>query len=339
MKNNLKKISMIAVSVIALSGLLIYATLDVSDYLKSNTKKDGFDTLLPNIDIFSLSISGNTLWAGGSNGLFKVNMTDLSSEKIGNYKFVRVVLADNDGVWVGHDDGLTHIGKSIKTYTEKDGLPDNRVNAIIIDRNKNIWVGTWGGAAVINNKIIKTYSVQNGLLVDMVNAILQDNNGGIWFGSYVAPRGGISILRNEKWQYFTTNDALLHSNISAIIQLKDGSVIAGGGLYTKGGGTRFVLSSGKWVNNLMITKEKGLVGEKIRSLFEDSNSLLWVGSEYDGLTIMKDFKKIKYLTAETGLSNNEVKAIIEDKNNNYWIGTRDGLTRISKKIIIDNGLK
>lgn len=331
MKNHLKKVLIVSIIVISLAGMLIYSTFNFIDYLKSNAKKDGFDVFLTNTDIFSLSIKGNTLWAGGSNGLFKINMTDFSSEKVGNYKFVRVVLTDNSGVWVGHDDGLTHIGKSTKTYTQKDGLPDNRVNSVMIDKKNNVWCGTWGGVSIIQDKIIKTYTQQDGLLVNMVNAIMEDNKGGIWFGSYVAPRGGISILHNNKWQYFTTDNALLHSNISSIIQLKDNSVLVGGGLYTKGGGTRFVNISEKWVKDITLTKEKGLIGEKIRSLYEDNNNLLWVGSEYDGLTIMKNFKMIKYLNEKTGLSNDEVKAIIEDKNNNYWIGTRNGLTKISKK--------
>ena len=79
-----------------------------------------------------------------------------------------------------------------------------------------------------------------------------------------------------------------------------------------------------------LTKENGLAGEKIRSLFEDSQKRLWVGSEYAGLAILYDNKSI-ILTKKTGLAGDEIKVIIEDTDNNMWIGTREGLTKISKR--------
>ncbi len=335
-----KKFILIALSIFILSGLFIYIAFDIVNDIKCNSKKEGFDILLANTDICTLSIDKDTLWAGGSDGLYKINMNDLTSKKVGDYKFVRVVLVIGDNLWVGHEDGLTCIGDSIKTFTTKDGLPDNRVNALMSDRDKHLWVGTWGGAAVFFDKAINTYTTKNGLLADMVNVLMQDSHGGIWFGNYVAPRGGISILYNDKWQYFTTDNALLHANVNAIIQRSDKRVVAGGGLYTKGGGTYFAFENGKWVKNTTITKAtNGLAGEKVRSLFEDSQNRLWVGSEYDGLVALQDKHVIIKLTKESGLSNNEVKAICEDIDNNIWIGTRDGLTRISKEVISSIGLE
>jgi len=329
------KISLIILVILIVLGLLYYAISDIKSNVESNMKRDGFDVILPETDICTLSIDGDTLWAGGAMGLFEIDMKSITAKKVGDYKFIRAVLAVDGGLWIGSDDGLTYIGEKTINYTTKEGLPDNRVNAIILDRDMQLWVGTWGGASVIDGKKIKTYTTKDGLLDNMVNVIMQDSAGGIWFGSYVAPRGGISILYDNKWQYFTTNDALMHANINAIIQRQDKSVFIGGGLYTNGGATRFVFQSDKWVKNDTITKKVGLAGEKVRSLFEDSRNRLWVGSEYDGLVVMSENKIIK-LTKKNGLSNDEVKVIREDDSNNIWIGTRKGLIRISKGGI-DNG--
>jgi hypothetical protein len=77
------------------------------------------------------------------------------------------------------------------------------------------------------------------------------------------------VLSQSGWQYFTTDGALLHANINAILPLSDGSMLCGGGLYTKGGGTYFTNSGGKWNPVSFLTKKDGLAGDKIRSLFED----------------------------------------------------------------------
>lgn len=322
-----KKILLIILVLFIISGLLYGLISDV----KSNTatKREGFDVILANKDICTISIDGDTLWAGGASGLFEIDKKNLTTKKIGDYKFIRAVLAVNGGLWVGHDEGLTLIGEKTVTYTTKEGLPDNRVNAITLDKDNRLWVGTWGGAAVLDGEIIKTYTKKDGLLDNMVNVIMEDSVGSMWLGSYVAPRGGISILKDNNWQYFTTNDALLHTNINAIIELKDKSILVGGGLYTKGGGTRFVMEADKWIKKSTLTKKDGLAGEKIRSLFEDSQERLWIGSEYDGLAVINENKMIK-LTKKNGLSNDEVKVIREDKDNNIWIGTREGIVRIAK---------
>ncbi|MFA6309119.1 MAG: two-component regulator propeller domain-containing protein [Clostridia bacterium] len=332
MAKKIRNTALITLSIIALISLLVYITFDISNNIKSKMKKDGFDVVLSNADICTMTIDGNTLWAGGSSGLYKINMNTMTSVKVGDYKFVRSVLFADGTLWVGYENGLAGIGKTNCTITTKDGLPDNRVNAIIIDKYKQLWIGTWGGAAVFTNKVIRTYTIKDGLLANMVNVLMQDSSGSIWFGSYVAPRGGISILRDGKWQYFTTNDALEHANINTIIQRKDNRVIAGGGLYTNGGGTYFDFKIDKWQKTGTISKKDGLAGEKVRSLFEDSLNRLWVGSEYDGLVIMQGSAVLQKLTVNDGLPNNEVKVICEDKNRNIWIGTRAGLLRISIRI-------
>lgn len=329
MKKHKVKIGIYVITAIVIMAVIGFIATDISGKIAENKLPDGFSHYLKGYDICALAIDSENIWAGGANGLFQIKTATNISKKIGSFDFVRALLSDKDGIWVGHENGLTFIGKNTKTLTIKDGLPDNRVNCIMTDGSK-LWAGTWGGAAVFENDTVKKYTSSNGLLVDMVNVITKDDAGGIWFGSYVAPRGGISVLKDGKWRYFTTSDDLLHANINAIALLHDKRMFTGGGLYTKGGGTFFSMVEGRWKKTDVITKESGLAGEKIRSLFQDSQNRLWIGSEYDGLAIMKDGQVLAKLTEKEGLSCNEVKFIKEDINGNVWIGTRDGVTKISK---------
>jgi ligand-binding sensor domain-containing protein len=335
-KSASKWILRIAGVLIALT-VLLYSVLVLAKDLLHSQPVPGIRVFLEKTDVCSMALGENMLWAGGSDGLFKLTRSTpqpgdaYKAEKIGDYQYIKAVLLDGDKLWIGHDNGLTLIQNGeTRDFTEKDGLPDHRVNALCLDTGGNLWVGTWGGVAVFkDNKIVRTLRKEEGLIDDMVNVILQDSRGGMWFGSYVAPRGGISILYHGNWQVFSTQDALEHSNINTIIELNSTDVLVGGGLYTQGGGTMFSFRDGRWTKGSALTKRDGLAGAKIRSLLEDSKGRLWVGSEYEGLAILVNGTSL-IMTNKNGLSNNEVKSIKEEKDGTIWIGTREGVVRIDK---------
>jgi len=327
-----RKIIFVFCSILVICFSLILVSVSIANGTKAlneQKQREGFTTLLKDQDICTLALQDDILWAGGASGLFKVDTATMLTEKVGDYQFIRALLVTQDGLWIGHEDGLTCMDAQTVTYTKEEGLPDNRVNALLQDSSGRIWAGTWGGAIMLENGQMTVYTTQDGLLDNMVNVLSEDGYGGVWFGSYVAPRGGISILNSGSWQYFTTADDLLHANINAIIVLQDGRILAGGGLYNKGGGTYFRRDGEKWQRDSFLTKEDGLAGEKLRSLYEDRQGNLWVGSEYDGLAVRSSDKTI-ILTTQNGLSNNEVKVIKEDEDGTMWIGTRKGLVRIDK---------
>jgi len=340
--NKVKRILIKGICGLVLIGIIAFVVISISKDIQNNSKRAGFDSILTDKDFCTLAVDGDTIWGGGANGLFKIDRKTMQAQEIGRYQFVRALLVTTQGLWIGHENGLTLMQKdATTTYSTATGaLPDNRVNALERDRAGNLWIGTWGGAVKYDGKSFTTFSTKDGLLVDMINVIRADSSGAIWFGSYVAPRGGICVLRNAKWQYFTPKDALLHANINAIIQLQDGSVLAGGGLYTSGGGTRFVDVNGVWTKTDTLTKADGLAGEKVRSLFQDRTGRLWIGSEYDGAVMVRTAfwgtadklgtAALVKLDTKSGLHDNEVKVVVEDASGNIWFGARRGITRISK---------
>lgn len=287
----------------------------------------------PPFDVSAIAMQDGIVWAGGKDGLYWLDQNSTQPvEEFApgqNLELVRALLVDAAGIlWVGHQNGLSRYKDGEwRTFTISDGLPDNRVNVITLDQKDRMWVGTWGGVAILEDDSWSSVSQADGLLDNMVNVILHGQNGGIWFGSYVAPRGGLSYLKDDHWEYFDTSNGLPHNNITCLEETESGDIWVGTGLFDRGGAVAFQTSEivPKIVQRLSI--ENGLAGEKVRSIFEDRDGVLWIGSEYDGLVLMSGNKFLK-ISLEDGLSHPEIKTIIQDERGNIWLGTRDGITRI-----------
>lgn len=72
----------------------------------------------------------------------------------------------------------------------------------------------------------------------------------------------------------------------------------------------------------------GLPDNRIRTIFQDSNGFLWLGTmngvaRYDGYR----FKKMYKSSVNNSLSGNWTSAIQEDSNRHIWFGTKEGLSR------------
>lgn len=333
---NLKK----RIPIILFLALIIFFSLNgIKAELNSNKNKENtnpdWKIIRPPHEVSKIIIYKDYLYAGGQEGVYKIDLsTGNVIEKLNppeKIEYVSDMAIDSKNVlWIGHDNGVTlYDGENYNTLKKSEGLPDNRVNALLKDSKDKMWVGTWSGIAVFDNEKINIITEKDGLINNMVNIILEDKDHGMWFGSYVAPKGGISYYKDNKWQYFNVDNGLSHNNITAILQDSKGTIWIGDGLYEEGGLSELILEDQKYVIKNTYSKKDNLAGEKVRYLYEDTQKNLWIGSEYDGVAIWNNDSK-KIISTEDGLCNLEVKSVLEDNNGVIWIGTRDGITRINK---------
>lgn len=90
------------------------------------------------------------------------------------------------GTWGG---GLSRFdGKRFKNYTTAEGLAGNIVNAIEIDKQGVMWIGTNKGVSRFDGKRFINFNMMSGLLGDYVYSIAIDPDGNKWFGTF----GGVS---------------------------------------------------------------------------------------------------------------------------------------------------
>lgn len=295
----------------------------------------GFVPMAPSLDIMSLAVYENKIYAGTPDGVYILKDNEPVLEKM-NFErpisYVRALFVDSKNrLWIGSSEGITLVDSEgiVKVYDDTDLLPDKRVNTVYETKDGDLWIGTWGGAVLLDPslKVKETFTVDNGLLKNMVNVIYEDAYKGIFFASYNERGGGISYLNTGTFTYFDEKD-LININTTALYAANEDELWIGSGMLEEGGMTILSHWSGSWEVIRTMTMKDGLIGEKVRSMFFDGEKL-YIGSEYDGITILNKDGTMEYLTEMNGLSHNEVKCYLMYDNKLYF-GTKAGLCYLEK---------
>ena len=312
--------------------LALYAVNRMWSSFSPRSVPEGWTHINPPDDVHALAIDGDRVFSGGKGGVCELSVSNrafVSKITPDDIAFVRSLAVRSDSeLWIAHARGLSRYdGSGIETITAEDGLPDSRVNYVMFDSDRRLWVGTWGGAAVRKGTNWEKVTTDDGLVDNMVNVMIQHSEGSMWFGSYIAPRGGLTIIDGDAVQVFSVDNGLPHNNVTAICEMRDGSVWIGTGLYERGGAVQFIKGDNGWEICKTLLKKDGLGGEKVRSLYQSANGSIWLGSEYDGLTVL-DSNGLSVVGVEDGLIHPEIKYIVDDHNGDIWLGTRNGITVI-----------
>lgn len=127
----------------------------------------------------------------------------------------------------------------------------------------------------------------------------------------------------------TVSDGLPHSEITSIIQDKTGFLWLG----TLNGLTRYDGNSMK--TYIRDNSSNSLSNIRIISLYHDSDSLLFIGTEGGGLNVFnlykESFENTAILKVESELSSQIVYAIRKGINEKIWVGTDTGLWVLQKQ--------
>ena len=114
-----------------------------------------------------------------------------------------------------------------KTFTKKDGLPDDKAYCVRIDGDR-VLVGTKAGLAVYENNEWRTYTVEDGLAHPGILSIdVSQLTGDVWLGTL----GGLTRWSAGRFETFTQFNSGLANDViySVICEGKDVWVATGGG--------------------------------------------------------------------------------------------------------------
>ncbi|MDX8339596.1 two-component regulator propeller domain-containing protein [Draconibacterium sp. IB214405] len=230
--------------------------------------------------------------------------------------------------------GLTN-AQSNNFFDYKEGLSNSLINAMHQDKKGFIWVATEDGLNRFDGIHFKTFFAtpndDNSLKNNFVTALGEDNNGNLLVGQI----NGLQIYHPES-ESFTEiplyiSDERIHLYISSIIMVANNDIW----MTTSGYGIiRIDHKTGAVDYNETLNKQ--LCSQNLRVIFEDSNGVLWIGSENDGLNTYDPISgEVKLFTESSDngnvLPSNNISSICEDDLGNIYVGSlKGGLIQIPK---------
>jgi len=145
---------------------------------------------------------------------------------------------------------------------------------------------------------------------------MQDSHERLWA---CAVRNGGLYLFNRRTKHFEMFDARL-TDLQCIAEDKEGNIWSGD------------YNSLIKIDTLNKKHRFYTLGYTVRSIHEDRNKHLWIGTQEGGLLLFnRQNGTFKRFTTADGLPNNTVLRILEDKNENLWLSTYFGLSRFNTK--------
>lgn len=276
---------------------------------------------------------------------FDTTMVHKMGVNIHGYIGKNVVFDSKGNLWIGLSNGgvVKYDGQNFSVFdTTNSNLPSDRVQAIAVDQNDNVWVGTspdyykhkYGGLAEYNGQSWAVYDTSNsGLTSNNVDAIAIDHNNHVWIGmkdrKYGSNDGGLAEYDGTNWtvQISKNNNHSFHdSQIYSLAVDKNNTIWAGSGwenLYSYDGST--------WSQTMVPVLPNSTYSEidYLNKLYVDSNNILWANAySKDMLVAYNGSQWVEYYNADSPINADLNNGLVEGPNGYIWVSGIDGLYKV-----------
>lgn len=295
------------------------------------------------------------IWAGTQNGLNRFNgetfdvysYNPVDSNSISNNWIYSIAEDASGNLWIGTKGGLNSYNvkqnnfKRIVYQTNFARDVSQYCYDVICLKNGNILINT--------PPLITVYNIENesfthfenrleydGAVKDVKIPVLEDSDNKIWIGSTT----GLALysLQTNEFSYFQfidkSGDVIDDVNITALFKDKKGKLWVGTtvGLFSLNSG------SNRFEESLFLaglTENFSFKNTCIRTILEDKNGNLIIGTEGRGLFVISQFAQNQiiqnYTTENSDLGHDIVQSLIIDQSENLWIGSLQGISKTDLK--------
>ena len=285
--------------------------------------------------------------------------------EVGPAVYVRALTVESarGALWVGTSAGVHEVdlasGKLRNTFTRQQGLANEYVFAVGLDRAGNKWFGTnAGGVSRYKDGKWKTFFPMHGLADYWVYAFAQQKSGDFWIGTWA----GANRVDAKTGKFSTYVKELINEWVYGIAVDAQDRVWFG----TEGGVSMY--DGKRWVSwnhkdglgaandeKLPFSTNTGLgtrsrhdlsVGTEgpatynpnyVFSMLAATDGSIWAGT-WGGGASRWDGKAWKNLTAKDGLAGNIVYSVVQDRQGHIWFGTNRGVSRWDGKAFKNFGI-
>lgn len=208
----------------------------------------------------------------------------------------------------------------IQAGNNEYNLNNSTIRCLFQDSHQNIWAGTWGGGINFlssDGALFKSFSYspnspESSLSTQIASAVCIDKQGLLWIGT---DGGGINVLKDgQRIATYTEESGHLSGN-SVQTALCDQKGNLWFGIFN--GGIMYYNMQTKSFQQIFPEKEST---QDVRSLFEDNNGTIWVGTSNGVFQIDRESKKIlQHMNANA--PDNLVRSVMKDKKGQIWVGS------------------
>ena len=315
----------------------------------------------PDIYVASIKEAGGDLLVldANSNTLLRLcqgRLLPLLAKPANETLVPKALFCDREGsIWIGTmGQGLVRLtdGK-LERFTKASGLSSDGVNALLEDREGNLWAATTRGVDCFRDPRVVRLSTTDGLSADVITAIHAAGDGAVWAGT----SGGLNRVAGHQVTSYRLNIGL-PSPILSLYEDPAQRLWVGTesrfGYFWNGRFTEVQTTEHRPLNRVMaitggrngsvwfLDIGKGLMSVRhgvgypaalavqpnkhIYRLREDREGTLWIGYNEGGTTAIQGTAARNYGEAD-GLASGPIQDITEDRAGSIWIGAGGGLSR------------
>lgn len=210
-----------------------------------------------------------------------------------------------------------------KRFGNKDGVPDDPLQPLFLDKEGILWVGTENyGLLQFKENRFSTYAGSLDLARHQVYAFSETNDGAVW----VATASGVDRIDRKSGEIrrFSKIDGLPANEVYGLCVDSKGRLWAGTGL-----------GLARLENGIFQPIPNDLGRLSIQTLMTDSHGMIWASIAGGGLwRIEPGTDQLSQLPPENGRPLPNIQQIFEDREGNIWLATSEGLERLSDVRVI-----
>lgn len=285
-------------------GIILYhrALEKVYHILESNSPSGLSDNIILDIEQDYL---GNLLIGTQEGGIDILSQEQLKANNPASFKFTKIL----EGV-------------------EDNQLSYRSIQAVFEDKNKNIWLGTFGnGINIIPHKQPKFKLIKHiptnptSINFNKVWGICEDKDGHLWIGTDGKGLNKYNFKTKEAIHYLPSNKKGSLSDNAVLSALCDSKGRLWFGTYA--GGLNRYSSKTNTFETIEIGKDKTIGTNDIRCIHESEDGYIWLGTNAGGLVKLNPntnkFESVFVESENAGAF--DIRAITEDNNSGLWLGT------------------
>ena len=212
---------------------------------------------------------------------------------------------------------------------EDTDLVDDRIQALHVDGDGQIWVGTPVGASRIGRdgfgEVFTVETTDRGLGSNNVHAIAGRRASNVLYLGH--PDQGVSVLAGSQWDRLRPDNSEMPDLDVRDIFVVDESL---GRVWfaTRQGAALYDQQTDTWPRFITRAMIPEVIRDNITAVTVDTQGRLWLGLLNEGVVYSANLVTWKQVGTTEGLGSDEVRDLLAASNGDVWIATANGVSRV-----------